>query len=135
DPRRGVVVRVSDADSILGECLSCLYASSWRDFETVLVDDGSTDATRTIASRYPVRIVPSGGRVGPAAARNLGARLAEGDILFFIDSDVILRPDSLARLVEQFDVAVDVDGLVGVQAAEMRHRDLVSQYQNIWMRW
>lgn len=134
-PRVSVVIPVYNAEDILQECLTSLHASSWRDFETILVDDGSTDGTRSIAARFPVRVVSSGGRVGPAAARNLGARMAEGDILFFIDADVMLRPDSLTRMVEQFDSAQDVDAFVGVQSAVMRHRNLVSQYKNIWMRW
>jgi glycosyltransferase involved in cell wall biosynthesis len=72
--------------------------------------------------------------VGPAAARNLGARVAEGDIIFFIDSDVMVRTDTIHRMVESFRDP-EVDGVVGVQATDMRHRDLVSQYKNIWMRW
>ena len=66
--------------------------------------------------------------------RNLGARAAEGDILFFIDSDVMLRPDSIDRLVRRFADG-DVDAVCGVQAADMRHRDLASQYKNLWIRW
>lgn len=134
-PRLSVVIPVYNAEDIIGECLEHVFASTWRDFEVVLVDDGCTDGTRAIAARFPVRVVPTSGRVGPAAARNLGARLAEGDVLFFIDSDVMVRPDSLALLMTRFDAGDDVDAVVGVQAAEMRHRDLVSQYKNLWMRW
>jgi len=46
----------------------------------------------------------------------------------------MVGPDTLARLAERFAQG-DVDGLIGVQAAAMRHRDLVSQYKNLWMRW
>jgi GT2 family glycosyltransferase len=67
-------------------------------------------------------------------ARNIGARAAVGEILFFIDSDVMLRPDSLVNLADAFDDRT-VDALCGVQSAEMRHQDLVSQYKNLWMRW
>lgn len=133
--RLSVVMPVYNAESTLGECLERLFQSTWRDFEVVLVDDGSTDRSREIASRFPVRIVPTSGRVGPAAARNLGARLAESDLIFFIDSDVMVRPDSLARLVSRFEAEDEVDGLIGVQAARMRHRNLASQYKNLWMRW
>jgi glycosyltransferase involved in cell wall biosynthesis len=126
---------VYNAERTLGECLERVFQSSWRDFEVVLVDDGSTDTTRAIAAGFPVRIVPTAGRVGPAAARNLGARAADSDLLFFIDSDVMVRPDTIGRLMARFDESEDVDGLIGVQAADMRHRNLASQYKNIWMRW
>lgn len=133
-PRISVVMPVYNAASTLAECLTRLCNSSFGDFEIVMIDDGSTDQSRAIAGNFPVRIVPSPGRVGPAAARNLGARVAEGDVVFFMDSDVMVRSDTLARIASAFE-RNDLEGLVGVQAADMRHRDLVSQYKNLWMRW
>ncbi len=133
-PRVSVVMPVYNAASTLAECLTRLFHSNFLDFEVVVVDDGSTDQSRAIATNFPVNVVPSPGRVGPAAARNVGARAARGDILFFIDSDVMVAPDTLTRLVDRFGRG-DVDGLVGVQSAEMRHRNLPSQYKNLWMRW
>jgi GT2 family glycosyltransferase len=132
--RVSVVMPVYNAERTLAECLTRLFQSTYTNFEVIMVDDGSTDQSRAIASNFPVRIVPSAGRVGPAVARNQGAKEATGDVLFFIDSDVMVRPDSLARLVERFE-AGDVEGVCGVQAEDMRYRDLVSQYKNIWMRW
>jgi GT2 family glycosyltransferase len=125
---------VYNAEMTLAECLTRLCNSSFGDFEIVLVDDGSTDQTRAIAANFPVRVVPTAGRVGPAAARNLGAQAAEGDLIFFIDSDVMVRPDTVSRIVTAFECR-DLEGVIGVQAADMRHRDLVSQYKNLWMRW
>jgi len=133
-PRVSVVMPVYNAESTLAECLTRLCTSTFGEFEVILVDDGSTDQTRAIAANFPVRIVPTGGRVGPAKGRNIGAREATGEIVFFIDSDVMVRPDTIERLVERFE-RDDVEGLVGVQAAEMRYRDLPSQYKNLWMRW
>jgi GT2 family glycosyltransferase len=133
-PRISVVMPVYNAETTLAECLTRLCNSSYADFEIVLVDDGSTDQSRAIASNFPVRIVPTEGRIGPGAARNLGARAAEGDVIFFIDSDVMVRPDTVGRLAARFDDD-DIEGVVGVQATEMRYRDLVSQYKNLWMRW
>src|SRR5262245_49542829 len=133
-PNVSVVIPVYNGESTLKECLGRLFESRFRDFETIVVDDGSTDQSATIAAAYPVRVIPTSGRVGPAAARNLGARMATGEVLFFIDSDVMVRPDTLALLAESFE-AGDVDGLCGVQAAQMRYTNLASQYKNLWMRW
>lgn len=133
-PRVSVVMPVYNAEATLAECLTRLCASTFPDFEIVLVDDGSTDQTRAIAANFPVRVVPTKGRGGPAAARNVGASAAEGEILFFLDSDVMVRPDTVERVVDGLGRG-DVDALVGVQAADMRHRDLPSQYKNLWMRW
>jgi len=132
--RISVVIPVYNAEATLAECLTRVFQSSWDSFEVVFVDDGSTDRSRAIAQSFPVRIVPTSGRVGPARARNIGARAAVGELLFFIDSDVMLRPDSLPRLADAFEDRT-VDAICGVQSAEMRHQDLVSQYKNLWMRW
>ena len=133
-PKLSIVIPVYNAESTLKECLTKLHESRYRDFETILVDDGCTDHSPAIAAEFPVRIVPTSGRVGPAAARNLGARMATGEVLFFIDSDVMVRPDTLVLLAESFE-AGDVDGLCGVQAAQMRYTNIASQYKNLWMRW
>lgn len=133
-PRLSVVMPVYNAESTLAECLTRLCNSSFGDFEIVLVDDGSTDHTRAIAANFPVRIVRTAGRTGPAAARNVGAGAADGDVLFFLDSDVMVRADTVSRVAAAFEQA-DVEGVIGVQAADMRHRDLPSQYKNLWMRW
>lgn len=133
-PKLSVVIPVYNAETTLRECLTRLYESRYRDFETILVDDGCTDTSPAIAAEFPVRIVPTSGRVGPAAARNLGARMATGEVLFFIDSDVMVRPDTLALLAESFE-AGEIDGLCGVQAAQMRYTNIASQYKNLWMRW
>jgi GT2 family glycosyltransferase len=133
-PRVSIIIPTYNGESTLAECLACVFRSSYEAFEVVLIDDGSTDRTREIAAGFPVRLISTEGRVGPAAARNLGARAAEGDILFFIDSDVMLRPDSLDLLVRRFADG-DVDAVCGVQAAAMRHRGLASRYKNLWIRW
>jgi GT2 family glycosyltransferase len=133
-PKISVVMPVYNAAATLEECLTKLAQSTFEDFEVVVVDDGSTDRSKEIMSRFPVRVVPSSGRVGPAAARNLGAQVATGEYLFFIDSDVMVRPDTLRLLADGF-LRDGVDGFCGVQAAEMRHRNLASQYKNLWMRW
>jgi GT2 family glycosyltransferase len=133
-PKISVVMPVYNAEATLEECLTKLGQSTFEDFEVVIVDDGCTDRSRDIMGRFPVRVIPSSGRVGPAAARNLGAQVATGEFLFFIDSDVMVRPDTLGLLAEGFE-RTGIDGFCGVQAAEMRYRDLASQYKNLWMRW
>jgi GT2 family glycosyltransferase len=133
-PQISIVIPVYNAERTLSECLTWVFRSAFEPFEVILVDDGSTDRSRTIASTFPCRIVSTSGRVGPAKARNVGAREARGDVLFFIDSDVMLSPDGLETLAAAFE-ADEVDAVCGVQTAEMRHHNLASQYKNLWMRW
>ena len=78
--------------------------------EIVVVDDGSIDGTATQARDLGARVVLTSGRLGPGEARNIGASQAKGDILWFIDSDVVVRQHAAhtirRALVEDGYVAV-----------------------------
>jgi len=71
-----------------------------KKYEVIIVDDGSTDSTMNLASKFKWVKFFRQKHKGPAAARNLGAENAKGDYLYFIDSDVILEKDSLIELVK-----------------------------------
>ncbi len=132
-PRISVVMPVYNAERLLEECLAALRASEGADYEILIVDDSSTDRSREIAAEAGCRVVPSGGRLGPAGARNRGAKEASGDIVFFVDSDVIVRPDTLHRLEAAFAADATLDGVIAVQAPAMRFRNACSRYKNMWM--
>lgn len=132
-PRISIVMPVYNSERLLGECLAAVNASTFRDYEVIVVDDSSTDRSREIAAAHGARVVPSGGRLGPGRARNKGVEHVRGDIVFFIDSDVVIRPDTLGRLVAAFDRDPGVAGLMAVQSPTMRFRNLCSVYKNLWM--
>jgi GT2 family glycosyltransferase len=131
-PKISVVMPVYNAEGLLDECLGAVRASVGVSYEVVVVDDSSSDRSPAIAEAHGCRVVPSGGRLGPGPARNLGAEVARGDILFFIDSDVMIRPDTLARLAAAFEDPA-LDGAMAVQAPAMRFRNACSTYKNLWM--
>jgi glycosyltransferase involved in cell wall biosynthesis len=71
------------------------------------------------------------GRTGPAQARNQGARAAQGDILFLLDSDVCLHPDTLARVRQNFEDDPGLDALIGSYDSAPGSSDFLSQYKNL----
>lgn len=95
-----VVIPAHNAARTLGACLDSVYAQTCRIHEVIVVDDGSTDRTADIAQSYPCTLIRSDGNRGVSAARNAGIAAATGEIVFFLDSDEALTPDSVAGAVE-----------------------------------
>ena len=68
---------------------------------------------------------------GPAAARNIAARAADGDVLVFVDADVVVSPGALARLMNLFDERPDLSAVFGAYDDHPADRGFVSQYRNL----
>ena len=98
-PRISVVVCNYNGADTLGECLRSLVALDYPDYEVIYIDDGSTDDSLEIARRFEdsLRIVAQSNH-GLSAARNVGASLATGEIIAYIDSDAYADPDWLCYL-------------------------------------
>jgi glycosyltransferase involved in cell wall biosynthesis len=109
-----VVVPVYNRERYLAEALESVVAQDYRPLELVVVDDGSTDGSSTVAARMPhVRLV-SGEHRGVAAARNLGLRAASGAYIAFVDSDDVWLPGKLELQMRYLSDHPDVQGVLGV---------------------
>src|SRR5688572_9807060 len=87
-----VIVPVRNSPHDLRLCLGALRDAATPDAEIIVVDDGSTDDTASVASGMGMPVVALAQNSGPAAARNEGATRARGDILLFVDADVVVAP-------------------------------------------
>lgn len=85
------------------ETLPSVYEQKYENYEIILVDNGSTDGTvEMLQSEHPdVRIVALEDNLGPTGGRNAGIEIAKGDVVFFLDSDGSLLPDTLDITVEK----------------------------------
>jgi len=109
-----VVIPHYECPELLGWCLASLTRQTYRGFEVVVVDDGSSDVegVRRIVGLFKallhgIRLVELGENRGAPRARNVGASRATGEFLFFLDADCRLYPRSMERLVR---VLVDHPG-------------------------
>jgi glycosyltransferase involved in cell wall biosynthesis len=139
-----IVIAAYNAEATLRECLDACAIQTHPAHEVIVVDDGSTDATRTVFEQF--KAMPGSGNAllldqsnaGPAAARNRGAAAATGDILAFTDSDCIPAPGWLAQLLAGFvdDSIAGVGGTYGIAnphslLARMIHEEIVMRHERM----
>ena len=98
-PQVSVVIPTYNRATLVVEAVASVLAQTYGDFEVLVVDDGSTDATLEALApfRGQVKLLRQSPRRGVAAARNLGSRAAAGEWLAFLDSDDLWLKEKLAR--------------------------------------
>ncbi len=108
-PLVSVIVPVHNGEAYLEQALESIRDQDYRPLEVIVIDDGSTDGTASIARRFSEDLhylyQP---RAGPAAARNAGLRLARGEWIAFLDADDLWPP---GKLVQQAAYLRDDPGL------------------------
>jgi glycosyltransferase involved in cell wall biosynthesis len=90
-----VIIPCYNHARFLGEAIESVLGQTWREFEIIVVDDGSTDNTAEVASRYPFLQYVHQQNQGLSASRNTGLRRSNGRFLVFLDADDRLRPAAL----------------------------------------
>lgn len=110
-PKVSVVVCSFNGSRTLHECLTSLMCLDYPDYEVILVNDGSTDATAKIAEEFPQIVYHYQENRGLSVARNVGAELATGEIVAYTDDDCVADKDWLKYLVRAMqDQKVDAIG-------------------------
>ncbi len=120
-PRVSVIIPAYDRKAMLCEAVDSVLAQNYRDFELIVVDDGSSDGTADeVAAHYGarVRLLRQWNR-GVASARNMGVRRCDGEYVAFLDSDDLWLPKKLATQVN-------------FMQADPRRR--ICQTEEIWIR-
>ena len=106
-PRVTVVISTYNAAGTLAETLASVAAQTYRDFELVVVDDGSTDETPSLLARHeamwPWLRWTRQANAGASAARMRAVGMARGEFIAFLDSDDLWLPDKLALQMAAFD--------------------------------
>ncbi len=131
-PAISIIIPARNNATQLQACLQGIIESSYSGYECIVVDDGSTDETPIITQQFPVKIIQNTKSQGPAQARNQGAAVASGEILFFIDSDIKIHPDTLAIISEAFNRHPEFDAIIGYYDDDPSEPSFISQYKNLF---
>ncbi len=130
-PAVTVVVPVFNGDATIRQCLKALFSSTLANFEVIVIDDGSTDSTVEIARSFPCQVLVRSSNAGPATARNHGARLAKAEILYFLDADIVVKPETLSDVVQALHDRPEVCAVFGSFGKETVPQNFVSVYKNL----
>ena len=129
-----VIIPVYNVEKCLSHCLESLKRQSYNDFEALLIDDGSTDDSRTICDDYCQKDnrfhVIHKKNEGIAAARNDGMDLAKGEFLYFMDSDDYVHPQTLEILVQALTNNEKADFSMMYGKKSCRHDEVFKEVQN-----
>jgi GT2 family glycosyltransferase len=129
--RLSVVVPAHNNSGQLHQCLKALRASRYQNYDIIVVDDCSSEDLRPVVAQHGARYLRTPVNMGPAGARNLGATAAEGEILAFVDSDVVVGPDGLARMADDLAQNPEVAAVFGSYDEDPACADFISQHKNL----
>jgi glycosyltransferase involved in cell wall biosynthesis len=130
-PTVSVIVPVYAGGDKFRRCLTSLVNADPAPEEIIVVADGDTDGSWRLAEQFGTHVlrIPESG--GPARARNLGARRAKGEILFFVDADVTIPKDAVSQIAGVFREQPDVTAVFGSYDDEPFEKNFLSQYRNL----
>lgn len=131
--RVSVIIPTYNEEGAIGECLGSLAKQTYSDLEVIVVDDGSTDNTlseiQNSASKmdalFKIRNFHQQHK-GPGAARNFGAKHANGEILVFVDADMTFHKDFIKKLTEPI--------ILGKTIGTFSKEEYLANKENIWAR-
>lgn len=127
-----VVIPVHNGGKSFICCLESLKCSLQPPDEIIVVADGGSDRSWQVAESFGAQVFryPTAG--GPARARNRGAAMAKGNILLFIDADVMVHPDTIQRVQKTFAAEPDLTALIGSYDDLPAAKNFLSQYKNLF---
>jgi len=126
-----IIIPVRDFAAGLGACVAAAMAQDPPALEVLVSDDGSVDGSGDIARAHGASVARSETSKGAAEARNAGARRARGDILLFLDADVVAPPDTLGRVARMLSEPAGPVAVFGSYDAEPPAPGQVSQFRNL----
>ena len=127
-----IIIPVYNSSFTLKECLNSIFSSTFKDYEVIVVSGNSTDDSIKIAKQFQIKIIELPENKGPALARNKGSQAAQGEIILFLDSDVIINKNSLSLIIDTFSLA-EVNAIQGIYSHEPNYKYLATQFYQSYL--
>lgn len=126
-----LIIPVYNGGQAFRMCLDAVAALAPQPEEILVVANGDSDECGNLAQERGFRALTLPEAVGPARARNLGARQASGDILLFVDADVMVQSHAIRQIVGFFQRNPDIAAVFGSYDDDPFETNFLSQYKNL----
>lgn len=127
-----VIVPAYNAREHIIPCLDALRNSNYENHEILVVDDCSSDGTVELLHDMPCRVLKTEKRSGPGGARNMGILNARGEVILFVDADIVVTPTTMTELLESFLERPDIASVTGDYDIGSTYHNLSSLYQKLY---
>lgn len=124
-PKFSIIIPVYNVEKYIGKCLNSIMNQTYKDYEVIIVNDGTKDHSMEIVKDYDVKVINQKNQ-GLSAARNRGVKEATGDYILFIDSDDYIEKDLLKELNKSLKNNPD---LVRFQVQEVYDNGKIMKYE------
>jgi GT2 family glycosyltransferase len=126
-----VITPVRNGGEAFRACLAGLATCIPAPDEAIVVIDGASDGSAECAADFGARVIHLPAAVGAARARNAGVAAASGDVILFIDADVVAPPDLVGRAVRELADHPGIAAVIGSYDDEPAEAGFLSQYRNL----
>ncbi|HEY8002792.1 MAG TPA: glycosyltransferase family A protein [Phenylobacterium sp.] len=126
-----IVMPVRDGARYIVAAIEGLQRSDFQDFELIVVDDASSDGSGDIAAAMGATVIRSDRWIGGVSGRMSGVKRARGDILAFVDADVVVHPRALSQIVERFAANPETSAVIGGYDDAPRAPSVLSRFRNL----
>lgn len=127
-----IIIPVHNGGQDFRLCLTGVSNAKPAPYEVIVVADGCTDGSIQTAQEFGARLIELSQPEGPARARNLGAQNARGDILFFVDADVVIPENAVQQICDVFLNEPGLSAAFGSYDDTPAKANFLSQYKNLF---
>ena len=127
-----IIIPVHNGGDNFRQCLSSLKQFAPEGTEIIVVADGDTDGSGDLAEAFGIQVLRLPIAGGPAKARNCGAKAAQGEILFFVDADVMVAADTIEQVKLILAQETDLVAAIGSYDDSPGATNFLSQYKNLF---
>lgn len=109
NPKISIIVPAYNAEKTISACLDSIFNQAFKNFEVIVVNDGSIDNTLKILDKYQnkIKIINQENRGAPVA-RNMGFEESRGEYVIFCDADIILKKEALEKMLKVLEINFNV---------------------------